>query len=119
MYSQKICIEILYLSFFDRLTMDTIFNCAFGIDIDPQKDPNNIFMTEGLRYFKQVEPHRFHVMIRRIFKKLNLRKLFHHYNHTFYILSLISRVQTFGNLDTYFNLIYNWTFKSKMENSAC
>ena len=66
--------------------MDTIFNCAFGIDIDPQKDPNNIFMTEGLRYFKQVEPHRFHVMIRRILTTLLIQfkqKLFHHCNHAF------------------------------------
>lgn len=59
--------DIKVSDFFDRLTMDTIFNCAFGIDIDPQKDPNNLFMTEGLRYFKQVEPHRFHIMIRLLF----------------------------------------------------
>lgn len=45
--------------------MDTIFNCAFGIDIDPQHNPDDIFLTEGLRYFKQIEPHEFDMKIRR------------------------------------------------------
>lgn len=43
--------------------MDTIFNCAFGIDIDPQKNPNNLFLTEGIRFFTERAEYTFYQRI--------------------------------------------------------
>jgi hypothetical protein len=33
--------------------MDTIFNSAFGIDLDAQKNPENSFLVEGIRFFRE------------------------------------------------------------------
>jgi hypothetical protein len=31
--------------------MDTIWNCAFGVDIDIQNNPNNIYFTKAEQVF--------------------------------------------------------------------
>lgn len=46
------------------MTMDTLFNCAFGIDIDPQHNPNNLFMVEGLRFFDDRASYNFGLKLR-------------------------------------------------------
>lgn len=40
--------EINFAQYLKRFTMDTIWNCAYGLDIDMQNDSNN-------RYFKNCE----------------------------------------------------------------
>ena len=45
--------EININNLLDCLTMDTIFNCAFGIDLDAQKNPSNAFLVEGIRFFRE------------------------------------------------------------------
>lgn len=44
--------------------MDTIFNCAFGIDLDAQKDKNNPFLVNGIRLFRDRADHTKSIMIR-------------------------------------------------------
>lgn len=46
------------------MTMDTLFNCAFGIDIDPQHNPDDLFLVEGLRFFKERQSFDFSLKIR-------------------------------------------------------
>jgi cytochrome P450 len=45
--------EINIAEYFDRLTMDTIWNCGFGVDIDTQNNPNNPFLVKAVEHFKQ------------------------------------------------------------------
>ena len=33
--------------------MDTIWNCAFGVDIDIQNNPNNVYYTKSEQLFQE------------------------------------------------------------------
>ena len=37
--------------YFKRFTMDSIWNCAFGLDVDVQNNPNNIYYTKSEEHF--------------------------------------------------------------------
>ena len=41
---------------YQRLTMDTIANCAFGIETSCVHDGNNTFLQKGRRAFSSPEP---------------------------------------------------------------
>ena len=41
--------------FYKRFTMDTIWNCAFGIDIDIQNNPENEYFTKCEKVFSNTE----------------------------------------------------------------
>lgn len=43
--------NILNLSYLKRFTMDTIWNCAFGLDIDLQNNPNNEYLKNSEKTF--------------------------------------------------------------------
>lgn len=38
--------------YLDRFTMDSVWNCAFGIDIECQKNHDNIFFVKAVEFFK-------------------------------------------------------------------
>jgi hypothetical protein len=48
--------------------MDTIFNSAFGIDLDAQKDPENPFLVEGIRLFRERAEFQTSLLLRSMFK---------------------------------------------------
>lgn len=50
---------VLFLSFLNRYTMDTIWNCATGMDIDCQNNPDNLYMSKALLVFKDLEELKF------------------------------------------------------------
>lgn len=45
-------IEINISSYLKRFTMDTIWNCAFGLDIDLQNDPDNLYLRNCESFFR-------------------------------------------------------------------
>jgi len=56
--------EMNVAEYFDRLTMDTIWNCAFGVDIDSQNNPNNPFFVKAVEHFKQRALYTFSLKLR-------------------------------------------------------
>jgi hypothetical protein len=44
-------LHFFYIRFLKRFTMDSIWNCAFGIDIDIQNNPNNEYFYQCERVF--------------------------------------------------------------------
>lgn len=42
------------LSFYKRFTMDTIWNCAFGVDIQVQDNPDNEYFVKCEQFFKEI-----------------------------------------------------------------
>lgn len=45
----------LFKSYLNRFTMDTIWNCAVGIDIDCQHNPKDPYLLKSLLVFKDLE----------------------------------------------------------------
>ena len=45
--------------------MDTIWNSAFGIDIDCQNENDNIYLTKGIRHFRDLADLSYHFLINR------------------------------------------------------
>ncbi len=42
------------LSFLDKFAMDSIWNCAFGLDVNCQNENENLFLKNVLRHFHNV-----------------------------------------------------------------
>ena len=57
--------EINVTNYLDKFTMDSIFNAAFGIDIDCQNNIENLFLEKGLSHFRSIaQLESFHLMTR-------------------------------------------------------
>ena len=46
--------EISINIYMKRFTMDTIWNCAFGLDIDLQNNPENPYLVESNQIFRDL-----------------------------------------------------------------
>lgn len=54
--------------------MDTIWNCATGMDIDCQNNPDNLYMSKALLVFKDLEELKFAFRVTsKLFKIQNLK----------------------------------------------
>ena len=61
--------EVSINMYMKRFTMDTIWNCAFGLDNDLQKNPENPYLIHSNQVFKEYEnPSFFHIMSCKFFK---------------------------------------------------
>lgn len=54
-FENKLEEEISINMYMKRFTMDTIWNCAFGLDIDLQNDPENPYLINSNSHFKAFE----------------------------------------------------------------
>ena len=60
--------EVYINMFMKRFTMDTIWNCAFGLDINLQNDHDNLYLYHSIEYFSElVNPSVFHVISCKIY----------------------------------------------------
>lgn len=57
--------------FLKRFTMDSIWNCAFGLDIDLQKDPDNLFLKNSCQHIQSTTEIGFFQTLTWIFEELD------------------------------------------------
>ena len=55
--------EVNIKSYLSRFTMDTICNCAFGMDIDCLKNPDNAFYVHASGFFDKITKYQMPILL--------------------------------------------------------
>ena len=62
LWNEQSLIELVN-SYLRAYTMDVVWNCAFGVDIDCQKDTENKFFRKGVQMFEDLSNMRWNFLI--------------------------------------------------------